>query len=296
MATFSTADLSTALIFAVRWVWLGWAELIWAGPVWDDWVEPVWFLLPELCCLCRVFVPALQAPTVINSPGSLCMLTHTDKKWWRERLREGGWESNREGRVTGRHIQWHMLTQTDREQQLKLRNAIHVQDIDKHIHLGWWMAKYKTKAVVRETYSSAFLGVIFPGKSRGKKRDGVRTVNFNYTLFQAAFGQLIPWLPSFCGHRRRRAQFSQATVSQDSGNGIKWCTGKSCTACLSSYCIQLPQIGSTVETVHSQCPWNMVRCVYCLITRTCTFNWKWLIFEFYSFKSMNNWVFALYHD
>lgn len=74
------------------------AWLIWTGPVWDDWVEPVWFLLAELCCLCRVFVPATQAPTVINSPGSLCMLTHTDKKWWRkksDRGREGGREGER---------------------------------------------------------------------------------------------------------------------------------------------------------------------------------------------------------
>lgn len=56
------------------------AELIGAEPVGYNWVEPDWFLLLELCCLCRVFVPALQASTVINSPGSLCMLTHTDKK------------------------------------------------------------------------------------------------------------------------------------------------------------------------------------------------------------------------
>ncbi len=112
------------------------------------------------------------------------------------------------------------------------------------------MARYKAKAVARETYSSAFLGVEFSGKSRGKKNDGVRTVNFNYTLFQAAFGQLIPWLPSLCGHRRRRTQFSQAAVSQDSGDGIKWCIGKSCTACLSFQSIQCLQIGSVAETVH----------------------------------------------
>lgn len=51
----------------------------------------------------------------------------------------------------------------------------------------------------------AFLGVKFPGKGRGKKRDGVHTGNFNYTLFLAEFGQLIPRLPSLCGHRRREA-------------------------------------------------------------------------------------------
>lgn len=97
-AGLSPADLKAGLGFVVLWVWLCWAELIWAGPVGDDWVEPVWFLLPELCCLCRVFVPATQAPTVINSPGSLCMLTHTDKKWWRERERDGGRVRQKAGR------------------------------------------------------------------------------------------------------------------------------------------------------------------------------------------------------
>ncbi len=82
------------------------------------------------------------------------------------------------------------------------------------------MAKCRTDAVAREIYSSALLGMEFPGKGRGK-REGVRTVNFNYTLFQAAFGQLIPWLPSLCGHRRRGARCSQAAVSQDSGDSIK---------------------------------------------------------------------------
>lgn len=99
------AEKKAAAVFVLLWAWLGRTELIWAGPVWDDWVEPVWFLLPELCCLCRVFVPATQAPTVINSPGSLCMLTHTDKKWWRkkkaieegERVRE---DETREDRRT----------------------------------------------------------------------------------------------------------------------------------------------------------------------------------------------------
>lgn len=132
MAGFSPAERKAAAVFVLLWAWLGWTELIWAGPVWDDWVEPVWFLLPELCCLCRVFVPATQAPTVINSPGSLCMLTHTDKKWWRkksDRGREGrvrGWERTRRER-TGGHIHWHMLTQTDREQQLERRSVLHVQ-------------------------------------------------------------------------------------------------------------------------------------------------------------------------
>lgn len=97
-----------------------------AGPVWDDWVEPVWFLTPELCCLCRVFVPALQAPPVINSlDHSACSLTQTKS--------DGGTEGER-GRQTHtvagicwhrrtactqkcntcpRHIQTHSLRSTD---------------------------------------------------------------------------------------------------------------------------------------------------------------------------------------
>lgn len=54
----------------------------------------------------------------------------------------------------------------------------------------------------------------FPGNGRGKKRDGVHTVNFNYPLIQAAFGQLIPQLPFLYGHRRREVWCSQ-TVQPD---------------------------------------------------------------------------------
>lgn len=64
------------------------------------------------------------------------------------------------------------------------------------------MANYKTKAGAKEICGSAFFSVNFPGKGRGANRDGVHTGNFNYTLFQAEFGQLIPRLPSLCGHRR----------------------------------------------------------------------------------------------
>lgn len=143
-----------------------------------------------------------------------------------------------------------MLTQTDREQQLEHRNVIHAQ-VTYIYPLRVTDGKIRTEGVVKETYSSALSGVEFPGKGRGKKRDGVRTVNFNYTVFQAAFGQLIPWLPSLCGHRRRGARCSQAAVSQDSGNGIKWCPSKSCTGCLSSHPIQCRQIGSVAQTVNS---------------------------------------------
>lgn len=82
------------------------------------------------------------------------------------------------------------------------------------------MVKYTTEETGRVIYSCALLAVEFPGKESEKKRDGVRTVNFNYPLFQAAFGQLIPWLPSLCGHRRRGARCSQDAVSQDSEDSI----------------------------------------------------------------------------
>ena len=34
------------------------------------------------------------------------------------------------------HTQRHMLTQTDRQQQLECRNVIHVHDTDQYSHLG----------------------------------------------------------------------------------------------------------------------------------------------------------------
>lgn len=136
-----------------------------AGPVWDDWVEPVWFLPPELCCLCRIFVPAWQAPTVINSlDHSACSLKQT-KKWWGRVWVQGesGVREKERGRVTGRHIQWYV--DTDRQEG----NSSQLWDSNKHIPLYGW--QYTTEAIARLMYSSALWGVEFPGK--GKERRGM---------------------------------------------------------------------------------------------------------------------------
>lgn len=171
MRGFSLADWKAAVVFVVLWVWLGCTELIWAGPVREDWVEPVWFLLHELCCLCRVFVPALQAPTVINSPGSLCMLTHTDKKWWRERWTEGGNVREVErGEVTGRHVQWHTVCWHRQTTAWTQRCKTSCTHLLKAIN-------YKN-GKAQEIYNSAFLGVKFQKEGSWKKRDCVHTRNF----------------------------------------------------------------------------------------------------------------------
>lgn len=52
-------------------------------------------------------------------------------------------------------------------------------------------------------------------KGRERKSDDIHTGNFNYTLFVAEFGQLIPRLPSLCGRRSREARCSRAAVSHD---------------------------------------------------------------------------------
>lgn len=128
----------------------GWAGLIGAEPVGYNWVEPDWFLLLELCCLCRVFVPALQASTVINSPGSLCMLTHTDKKWWRERWREGERES-RGDRRTHTHTHTHSgICGHGRSGSNGVDGEMWY--MNKHFHLGWWMTKDEAVAKEEELF------------------------------------------------------------------------------------------------------------------------------------------------
>lgn len=179
-----------------------------AGPVWDDWVEPVWFLPPELCCLCRIFVPAWQAPTVINSlDHSACSLKQTKKWWGRVRVQGGKWgerEREREGdRQTHTVICWHRQT---RGQQLPVMGF-------KQTHSPVWMAIYDwSNSKVDVQLCSVRCGI--PWEREGKKRDSVHTVNFNYPLIQAAFGQLIPRLPFLYGHRRTGVWCSQAAVSQ----------------------------------------------------------------------------------
>lgn len=173
MAGFSPTERKAAAVFVLLWAWLGWTELIWAGPVWDDWVEPVWFLLPELCCLCRVFVPVTQAPTVINSPGSLCMLTHTDKKWWRKKAIEGGrvrgWERTRRERTGGQHTVAYVDTDGQRATAwtqciacAKKKNPNRVMDGK----IQDWGRSNK------EIYGFAFLGMKF-------RSNGVHSGNFN---------------------------------------------------------------------------------------------------------------------
>lgn len=141
---------------------LSWAELSWAGPEWEDWVEPVWFLPPHFCCLCRVFVPAWQAPTVINSlDHSACPLTQTKAPW-----RERGWER---GSECERQTHTVAYVDTDRQESNGAhRNVTREQSAQAH-PLGLIDGRiYEWRGVAEEVYGFTLLGMEFPGQGRGE--------------------------------------------------------------------------------------------------------------------------------
>lgn len=82
-----------------------------------------------------------------------------------------------------------------------------------------------------------------PRKGRAGKSDGVHSGNFNYTLFLAEFGQLIPRLPSLCAHGSRGARCSQAWVPQRTRHQmLDWLVSR----CISTWHVHITVKGLTV--------------------------------------------------